>query len=62
MARDTGLPAAAPLLKSYAKVVSVTIVGLNNFITTAPPQVMSYVYAISAFVCLYIDIIVFDCT
>ncbi|CAN7019402.1 unnamed protein product, partial [Brassica oleracea var. botrytis] len=48
--RDTGLPAAAPLLKSYAKVVSVTIVGLNNFITTAPPQVMSYVYAISAFV------------
>ncbi|KAH0886813.1 hypothetical protein HID58_062909 [Brassica napus] len=40
--RDTGLPAAAPLLKSYAKVVSVTIVGLNNFITTAPPQEIDF--------------------
>ncbi|CAN6834703.1 unnamed protein product, partial [Brassica oleracea] len=48
--RDTGLPAAAPLLKSYAKVEPVTIAELNNFITTAPPQVMSYVYAISSFV------------
>ncbi|KAF3575822.1 hypothetical protein DY000_02035269 [Brassica cretica] len=40
--RDTGLPAAAPLLKSYAKVEPVTIAGLNNFITTAPPQEIDF--------------------
>lgn len=57
MARDTGLPSAAPLLKSYAKVEPVTIAELNHFITTDPPQVMSYVYAISSFVCLYIKIV-----
>ncbi|CAF1943989.1 unnamed protein product [Brassica oleracea] len=50
VARDTGLPSAAPLLKSYAKVELVTIAELNNFITTDLPQVMSYVYAISSFV------------
>ncbi|CAF1917187.1 unnamed protein product [Brassica napus] len=38
VARDTGLLSAAPLLKSYAKVEPVTIVELNHFITTDPPQ------------------------
>ncbi|CAF1983509.1 unnamed protein product [Brassica napus] len=38
VARDTGLPSAAPLLKSYAKVEPMTIAELNNFITTDPPQ------------------------
>ena len=57
MARDTGLPSDAPLLKSYAKVETVTIAELNHFITTDSPQVMSYVYAISSFVCLYIKIV-----
>ena len=57
VARDTGLPSAAALLKSYAKVEPVTIVELTNFITTDPPQVMSYVYAIISFVCLYIKIV-----
>ncbi|XP_048618544.1 uncharacterized protein LOC106400286 [Brassica napus] len=38
VARDTGLPSAAPLLKSYAKVELVTIAELNNFITTDLPQ------------------------
>ncbi|XP_013635123.1 PREDICTED: uncharacterized protein LOC106340835 isoform X3 [Brassica oleracea var. oleracea] len=35
---DTGLPSAAPLLKSYAKVEPVKIAELNHFITTDPPQ------------------------
>ena len=43
VARDTGLPAAEPLLRSYAKVEPVTIAELNNFITTAPSQVMSLI-------------------
>ncbi|CAN7094816.1 unnamed protein product [Brassica rapa subsp. narinosa] len=38
VASDTGLPSAAPLLKSYAKVEPVTIAELNNFSTTDPPQ------------------------
>ncbi|KAL0758403.1 hypothetical protein Bca101_074553 [Brassica carinata] len=38
VARDTGLPSAAALLKSYAKVEPVTIAELTNFITTDPPQ------------------------
>ncbi|KAL0729760.1 hypothetical protein Bca4012_025853 [Brassica carinata] len=33
--RDTGLPSAAPLLRGYAKVESLTIAELNNFIITA---------------------------
>ncbi|CAN6977247.1 unnamed protein product [Brassica rapa subsp. trilocularis] len=57
VASDTGLPSAAPLLKSYAKVEPVTIAELNHFSTTDPPQVMSYVYAISSFVFLYIKIV-----
>ncbi|KAG5385954.1 hypothetical protein IGI04_037424 [Brassica rapa subsp. trilocularis] len=38
VASDTGLPSAAPLLKSYAKVEPVTIAELNHFSTTDPPQ------------------------
>ncbi|KAF3591750.1 hypothetical protein DY000_02020219 [Brassica cretica] len=38
VARETGLPSAAPLLKSFAKVEPVTIAELNSFITTDPPQ------------------------
>ncbi|CAH8320473.1 unnamed protein product [Eruca vesicaria subsp. sativa] len=38
VARDTGLPPAAPLLKGYAKVESLTIAELNSFIITAPSQ------------------------
>ncbi|KAJ4886981.1 hypothetical protein Rs2_26729 [Raphanus sativus] len=35
VARDTGLPSAAPLLRGYAKVEPVTIPELNDFIITA---------------------------
>lgn len=51
VARDTGLPAAAPLLRFYAKVEPVTIAELNNFITTAQSQVISLTLAHS---CVYI--------
>lgn len=40
MARDTGLPSAAPLLRGYAKVEPVTIRELNDFIITAMSQVI----------------------
>ncbi|KAF2604444.1 hypothetical protein F2Q70_00027844 [Brassica cretica] len=40
VARDTGLPPAAPLLRSYAKVESMTIAELNNFVITALSQVI----------------------
>ncbi|CAN7015621.1 unnamed protein product [Brassica rapa subsp. trilocularis] len=42
VARYTGLPAAAPLLRSYAKVEPVTIAELNNFITTAQSQEIDF--------------------
>ncbi|KAJ4865737.1 Rep_fac-A_C domain-containing protein [Raphanus sativus] len=42
VARDTGLPSAAPLLRGYAKVEPVTIRELNDFIITAMSQVISY--------------------
>ncbi|CAN7118990.1 unnamed protein product [Brassica rapa subsp. narinosa] len=42
VARDTGLPAAAPLLRFYAKVEPVTIAELNNFITTAQSQEIDF--------------------
>ncbi|WZZ51006.1 hypothetical protein YC2023_051113 [Brassica napus] len=35
---DTGLQSAAPLLKGYAKVESLIISELNEFVITAPPQ------------------------
>ncbi|KAG2305169.1 hypothetical protein Bca52824_033820 [Brassica carinata] len=35
VARDTGLPSAAPLLRSYAKVEKMTIPEFNNFFLTA---------------------------
>ena len=37
---DTGLQSAAPLLKRYAKVESLIISELNEFVITAPPQVV----------------------
>lgn len=40
MARDTGLTPDAPLLRAYAKVESMTIAELNNFVITAPSQVI----------------------
>jgi len=36
VARDTGLPLAAPLLRGYAKVELLTIAELNSFVITAP--------------------------
>lgn len=39
VARDTGLPSAAPLLRSYAKVEKMTIAELSNFVITAASQV-----------------------
>ena len=39
LARDTGLPSAAPLLKSYAKVETMTIADLSSFIVSAASQV-----------------------
>ncbi|KAF3556735.1 hypothetical protein F2Q69_00016656 [Brassica cretica] len=41
VARDTGLTPAAPLLRAYAKVESMTIAELNNFVITAPSQVIT---------------------
>ncbi|CAN6885519.1 unnamed protein product [Brassica oleracea] len=38
VARDTGLTPAAPLLRAYAKVESMTIAELNNFVITPPSQ------------------------
>ncbi|KAL0667383.1 hypothetical protein Bca4012_030087 [Brassica carinata] len=38
VARDTGLPSAAPVLRSYGKVIPMTIAELNDFIITAPSQ------------------------
>lgn len=38
MARDTDHPSAAPPLRSYAKVETLTIAELNNFVITAPSQ------------------------
>ncbi|CAG7867849.1 unnamed protein product [Brassica rapa] len=38
VAQDTGLPSAAPLLKSYAKVESLRIAELNEFVISASSQ------------------------
>ncbi|CAH8302086.1 unnamed protein product [Eruca vesicaria subsp. sativa] len=46
VARDTGLPPAAPLLKGYAKVESLTIAEFNAFIITAPGQVFKFIWRI----------------
>ncbi|KAF8117700.1 hypothetical protein N665_0008s0054 [Sinapis alba] len=42
VARDTGLPSAAPLLRGYAKVEPLTIAELNDFIVTAPSQEIDF--------------------
>ncbi|CAH8385637.1 unnamed protein product [Eruca vesicaria subsp. sativa] len=41
--RDTGLPPAAPLLKGYAKMESLTIAEINSFIITAPSQAIHFI-------------------
>ncbi|KAH0943570.1 hypothetical protein HID58_003207 [Brassica napus] len=38
VAQDTGLTPASPRLRGYAKVESLSIAELNNFVTTAPSQ------------------------
>ncbi|CAH8386685.1 unnamed protein product [Eruca vesicaria subsp. sativa] len=43
VARDTGLPPAAPLLKGYAKVETLTIAELNTFIITVPSQAIDFI-------------------
>ncbi|CAN6925573.1 unnamed protein product [Brassica oleracea] len=42
IARDTGLPSAAPLLKSYAKVETMTIADLSSFIVTDASQEIDF--------------------
>ncbi|KAF3530095.1 hypothetical protein DY000_02042509 [Brassica cretica] len=42
IARDTGLPSAAPLLMSYAKVETMTIADLSSFIVTAESQEIDF--------------------
>ncbi|XP_056856656.1 uncharacterized protein LOC130512459 isoform X3 [Raphanus sativus] len=42
VARDTGLPSAAPLLRSYAKVEKMTIAELSNFVVTAASQEIDF--------------------
>ncbi|KAG2282324.1 hypothetical protein Bca52824_053544 [Brassica carinata] len=42
LARDTGLPSAAPLLKSYAKVETMTIADLSSFIVSAASQEIDF--------------------
>nr|VDD42959.1 unnamed protein product [Brassica oleracea] len=42
IARDTGLPSAAPLLRSYAKVKTMTIADLSSFIVNAESQEIDF--------------------
>ncbi|CAG7864718.1 unnamed protein product [Brassica rapa] len=42
VARDTGLPSAAPLLRSYAKVETMTIADLSSFIVSAESQEIDF--------------------
>ncbi|CAF1930177.1 unnamed protein product [Brassica oleracea] len=42
VARDTGLPSAAPLLKSYAKVETMTIADLSSFIVSTASQEIDF--------------------
>ncbi|KAG5384348.1 hypothetical protein IGI04_035818, partial [Brassica rapa subsp. trilocularis] len=42
VARDTGLPSAAPLLRSYAKVETLTIADLSSFIVSAESQEIDF--------------------
>ncbi|KAG2286785.1 hypothetical protein Bca52824_046389 [Brassica carinata] len=42
VARDNGLPSAAPLLKSYAKVETMTIADLSSFIVSAASQEIDF--------------------
>ncbi|KAF8113223.1 hypothetical protein N665_0054s0038 [Sinapis alba] len=42
VARDTGVPSAAPLLRGYAKVEPITLSELNNFVVTAPSQEIDF--------------------
>lgn len=42
VAKDTGLPSAAPLLRGYAKAEPLKITELNNFIITAPTQEIDF--------------------
>ncbi|CAN6853114.1 unnamed protein product [Brassica oleracea] len=42
VARDTALPSAAPLLKSYAKVETMTIADLSSFIVSAASQEIDF--------------------
>ncbi|XP_013614348.1 PREDICTED: uncharacterized protein LOC106320521 isoform X4 [Brassica oleracea var. oleracea] len=41
--KDTGVPSAAPLLKGYAKVETLTVAELNNFITSATSQEIDFI-------------------
>lgn len=41
--QDTGVRPAAPLLRSYAKVESLSIAELNNFLITAPSQDIDFI-------------------
>ncbi|CAH8329587.1 unnamed protein product [Eruca vesicaria subsp. sativa] len=43
VARDNGLPPAAPLLRGYAKVEPITIAELNSFIMTSPSRVIDFI-------------------
>ncbi|KAG2307737.1 hypothetical protein Bca52824_027485 [Brassica carinata] len=43
VARDTGLPSAATLLRSYEKVVAMTIAELNSFIVSATSQEIDFI-------------------
>ncbi|CDY23831.1 BnaC04g02060D [Brassica napus] len=43
VARDTGLPLAAPLLRGYAKVELLTIAELNSFVITAPSRNIEFI-------------------
>ncbi|XP_033132309.1 beta-galactosidase 15-like [Brassica rapa] len=43
VAQDTGLTPASPRLRGYAKVESLSIAELNNFVTTAPSQEIDFV-------------------
>ncbi|KAJ4897791.1 Rep_fac-A_C domain-containing protein [Raphanus sativus] len=41
--QDTGVRPAAPLLRSYTKVESLSIAELNNFVITAPSQDIDFI-------------------
>ncbi|CAN7131842.1 unnamed protein product [Brassica rapa subsp. narinosa] len=44
VSQDIGLPSAAPLLKTYANVETLSTAELSEFVIAAPSQVLDHIY------------------